>query len=67
MGLTDQQKLYGLNNYYFLMRDCKVVGLLTEDTVHQVSELPSEYRIMSADLDGLNEQGITILRSLGAI
>lgn len=69
MGLTDQQHLYGLPNYFLVFDDNNIiVGLLTQEQMNgnTVTKLESEgYRTELMNFDALNMKGTRLLQELG--
>ena len=69
MGLTDQQKLYGLPNYVLILKDDKIVGLMSCDNfsfLHD-SKVFNEngYTLEEVNFDHLYVEGIKIQQQLG--
>ena len=69
MGLSDQQHLYVLPNYFLVFDDNNIiVGLLTQEQMNgnTVTKLESEgYHTELVNFDALNMQGTRLLQKLG--
>lgn len=71
MGLSDQQQLYVLPNYFLVFDDNNViVGLLTQEQMNgnTVSKLEDKgYRTELVNFDALNMKGTRLLQDLGIV
>lgn len=70
MGLTSRQKLYGLNEYYFVINihSLQVKGIITKDEYENIDlrELVRKgFLVEKADLEKLSEDGYNILKENG--
>lgn len=67
MGLTDQQKLYSLSNYYLLLMvgDDEIYGIISQDNALRV-DLNQLYDcgfyLKEANFDELYAQGLNIIK-----
>lgn len=67
MGLTEQQRLYGLSDYFLLLTigDNDICGLISKENANKINKnelLKLGFYIKKIDFDELYSQGLTILR-----
>lgn len=66
MGLTDQQKLYGLPNYVLILKNNEIVGLMSYDDFSFSKIFESNgYILKPVNFDHLYTEGIKIQQQLG--